>query len=426
MHEPPTPSAAEEQARWRHTAERWRLMYGRADSDHEARLRAAVGPQRAAAWKPLDRSSNISKVIWSRLAALYHDEPQISGVHPEVVEAVAESGYWSWMQRLQRDVLAFRESIALCDLDEDGDPVATVIWPHRARVEVAPRRPGDIVAVHWWEPDPRDPEDAWVEYHIDPRIPRYWATDTKGRDITSEVIERPEVYPWTYRGAPIQPAVMYHAARTGQTWDAYEGIEVHEGAFTIARQYTHFGHVIRHSAHAQRYMVNARARNAEAGPDGTTSQVVADSATVLDLAVDSDDGATNAQIGQWTASVDPEKMIASIRANEKRMVEQALGGVEITRQSSDIRSGYSLAVGREAQILAQEEYAPVFRHSDRQALKVYSALLAEHRDRDYPVSWPTRTGGERVTMSGSTRPEYDIEYSIPGGVSSSPTNEGTP
>ena len=180
----------------------------------------------------------------------------------------------------------------------------------------------------------------------------------------------------------------------------------------LALHYTHFGHVLRHAAWAQRYMAGVRPRGGEATADGMATQIVADAATVLDLEIDEESVGTSPQIGQWSSSANPEQMMAAIRAYERRLIEQAVGGVEVTRGTSDIRSGYSLAVGREAQILAQERFAPVFRRADRLALAVWSALLGADRKQDYPTSWPTVTGGTRTTATGSTRTEHDVEYAI--------------
>lgn len=418
--QPPMPADIEERLRWQHTALRWRLLYGRHEEDVWARLVAKVGPQRARAWRPIDLSSNPFLLAYTQLAALYQDEPGIIGPHPDVSEAVAESGFWCLAQRNQRDTLGLRELPVLCDLDEVGAPRAVVIWPHRCRIVVNPRRPSVPVAVHWWEPDPRDPA-AWVEYHIDPRSPAYWVTDEKGADISKDLLggaKTGEAYPWrALGGAPVQPVVLYHAAETGAVWDPYAGIEVVEGSMHLSIQYTNFNHIIHNAAWSQRYTIGLTARGGDQG-EGGTQQVVADPAVVMQF--DPDEDAAQAQAGQWALTADPERVIASIRQYERRLIEQAVGGVEVTRESSDIRSGYSLAVSREAQILAQERYAPVFRRPDREALRVWSALLGAARGVDYPTIWPTRTGGVRLTRSGSPRPEADIEYAIPGGVPSAP------
>ena len=60
---------------------------------------------------------------------------------------------------------------------------------------------------------------------------------------------------------------------------------------------------------------------------------------------------------------------------EERLVEAAGLRVDVTRQSSDIRSGYSLAVAREAIREAQAIYAPLFARSDARLLALTAGLM---------------------------------------------------
>jgi hypothetical protein len=415
---PPLPKALDEQLRWAHTGLRYRMLYGLHRQDIEAHVVAAVGQIRAMAWRPLDLSSNPFALAYEQSAALYHDEPAIVGPDPYVIAAVADSGVWPLMQRQQRDVMALREGLMLCELDDDGQPRAHVILPHRAEVEVDPRRPGRVVAVHWWELAPGSLSE-WVRYHIDPRLQDegYWVTDRQGKDITEEIRDGSTGYPWRGPdGTYLQPVIMQHAAETGQTWDPYTKRETVEGTIHLALHYTHLGHLIRHAAHSQRYTVGARPRGVDLGDEEhgqqNTQQVIADAANVIQMEPDEDAPAGSVQIGQWAATMDPEKLMGAIRAYERRLIEQAVGGVEVTRGTSDIRSGASLAIGREAQILAQERCAPVFRMADRRALQLWSAQLATYTGRDLAQTWPTTTGQLWGTSTGATRPMRDIEYHI--------------
>lgn len=413
---PPLPSSLDEQLRWEHTGLRYRMLYGLHRADIERHVIAAVGQERARAWRPLDLSSNPFALAYEQSAALYHDEPAIVGPDPYVVAAVADSGVWPLMQRVQRDTMALRESLLLCELDDDGQPRAHVILPHRSTVEVDPRRPGRIVAAHWWELAP-DSLSEWVQYHIDPRKQDsgYWVTDRTGNDITAQIRGDATGYPWRGpSGEYVQPVIMHHAAESGQTWDPYTKRETVEGTIHLALHYTHLGHLIRHAAHAQRYTVGAHARGAQMGDEeqASSAQVIADAASVIQMDPDEDAPAGSVQIGQWAATMDPEKLMAAIRSYERRLIEQAVGGVEVTRGTSDIRSGASLAIGREAQIIAQERCAPVFRMADRRAIQVWSALLATYTGRNLPLTWPTTTGQTWQTSTGATRPMRDIEYHI--------------
>jgi len=409
---PPMPDSAEDQQRWRFTALAYRMLYNRFDADLDARVLAEVGPERAGAWRPYDRSSNPYRQVWEQLATLYDQEPEIIGPSPDVLALIAESGYWSASQRLQRDILGLRDLPVLYELDDEGSPRSHVIWPQYATVDVHPRRPTTAIAVHWWEPDPYRPS-TWVQYHIDPRRivdgeGGYWATDTRGSDITMDVIGT-NIYPWIGQDGPIQPVVFRHAAMSGMAWDPYFGKQIVEGGLSLSVLFTHYAHVVRHATWAQRWALGVRPRGATT-TDGGARQVVADPATLLQLEQDED--ATSPQVGQWTAATDAEKLVKSILLYERRLMDQAIGGVAVSRQQSDVRSGMALAVSRDSLARAEARFAPVFRADDRRAIAIWSSLLGAATGKTYPTTWPATTGRTRQSIFGNERPEYDIEYAV--------------
>jgi len=60
------------------------------------------------------------------------------------------------------------------------------------------------------------------------------------------------------------------------------------------------------------------------------------------------------------------------------------------RTSSDIRSGYSLAVSREEKIALQKGYAPTFRYSDKLLLQLVSRLLGNSTTvREWDIIYPS-------------------------------------
>ena len=89
----------------------------------------------------------------------------------------------------------------------------------------------------------------------------------------------------------------------------------------------------------------------------------------------SEDSSSQALIGQWSAPGDPEKILSSIMTYERRLVDMALGSAQVTRASSDMRSGYSLAVSRESQRELQRSYEPQFRRADQELLQKVAGLL---------------------------------------------------
>jgi len=394
---PPLPTDAADRARVHETALRRRLLYSQHSGDVWERLVRSVGYERARAWRPLDMSANPYATTWRSLSALYREEPDIAGPHPDVIEAVAEAGQWSLMQRVQRDTLGLGEELKLCELDADGSPTAHVIHPDLATVDCDPRRPRVLRAVHFWEPDPRAPA-RWIRWTIQHRNsqgeidPAYTAMEPDGTDVTAELRHGATDYPWIGQDGPVMPVVMYHREITGACWDPYSFFEVVDGSLSLCILYTSYSHAVRQASWKQKYTLGASVRTGDVEP-GRPQQVIADPATILQL--DADEGVAQPMIGTLDQPVDLEDMIGSIRVYERRLVEQASGGIEVTRESSDIRSGYSLAVGREAQLQQQRRFAPQFRSADRQALSVWSDLLAVDRGQRYPSRWPTRRGPTR-------------------------------
>lgn len=419
---PPAPRDPVESARWTESAQRRRLLYSGHYSDVWDRVVRSIGAERARAWLPLDMSSNPYCQVWDRLSMLYRQERDIEGPDPEVVDAVEEAGVGSLLQRVQRDTLGLGETMLLCDLDEDGQPLAHLIYPDLATVKVNPRRPRELLEVHWWEPDPRD-DTAWVQWRIGGGT--YRAFDAKGADITTALrgVDA-DLYPWVGQdGAPLMPVVMYHRSITGSTWDPYTHREIVEGSLQLGLLYTHYTHIIRQAAWRQRYGIDVEWDGGEPEDTGTGSNViVADPATVLSGR--SAQGANGQPlVGSFEAPADPAKVIESIRIYERRLIEQAMGGVEVTRETSDIRSGYSLAVGREERMSLANVYAPVFRLADRECYRVWSDLLAVYRGVSYATRWPMRRG------AGTRKDPADIEYVIAPMTESTPdtpTKESTP
>lgn len=402
---PPAPDSAEERLRWDASALRRRLLYSRHQPDVWLRIVQSVGPQRAQKWKPIDMSSNPYAQGWGQLSALYDDEPDVLGPHPDVIESVAESGWWALMQRGQRDTLGLGELLQLCDLDDDGQPSTHTIWPDLAQVDVDPRRPRVLRAVHWWEADPGD-SSRWIQWHIQHRDAsgkidaRYWSTDENGKDVDRGAGR--EGYPWIGPDGPVMPVVLRHRSRTGHTWDPHSYAETVDGALQLGLLYTSYVHALRQASWLQRYMIDVQPVVSEK-PDGQSSEVEADPAVVV--ALERTETGQNPQAGQWQNPVNLEQLIGSIRIYERRLIEQMAGGVEVTRESSDIRSGYSLAVGREERLIQQRRFAPTFRAADRQALQIWSALLSTERRTSYPLTWATRRGASRQDPA-------DIDYQV--------------
>jgi len=394
----PTATSSADGARWEHTRLRRRLLYGRQADDIRQRIQQAIGSVRREAWGEIDLSSNPFLQTWRQLATLYRQTPRV--VAPEGGEvaavAMAEAGYWSMMARVQRDTLGLREMLVYVDIDPTGSPVYQPIYPDWVEViAVDPWVAARPVALKVWR---RDSRGDWIGYVYDSRGEGYYAAlDADGVDVSSEVLRpegdeggayRGEAYPWRVDGAPVLPFVLYHAEDTGQVFDPYTGREVVEGTLQLGVLYTYYNHVVRNAAWGQRYVVGAQPVGASADPTGQRSQIVTDPATLLLLEpMDLDGAGGQVMVGQWTPPVDPEAILRSVIRYERRLVEMAVGGSQVTRETSDIRSGYSLAVSRDAEADARIGYAPTFSRGDLAACRLTAGLLGAPTE-GWSISYP--------------------------------------
>lgn len=382
---PPTPSSAQEAQRVEHAAMRRRVMYGMHKLDVEERLVNALGTTRARAVRLVDMTANPAWYVCSQLAALYRELPEV--LPPDGAEetafALLESGWWQLAARNQRDTIAFNDQLVRVDLDEEtGAPSFRLVPPDLFEVDVHPLRPSQPLAVREWIPDPDD-TDKWVMLSTDPRTRTYQALAADRKtDVTERVLGQPgrasfsgEAYPWVIDGQAVLPYVAYHSAVTGFGLDPYTGREVFEGALQLGVYYSFFGHALRQASWAQRWALGAEPMGGDVDEAGRRRDVVADPASVVMLRQIED--ATGAQVGQWGAPVDPDRLYAAISRYEQRLVEMALSTVGVSRRESDVRSAMSLAVSREAQREAQRAYEPVFRRSDLQLLRLVAGLRGE-------------------------------------------------
>jgi len=374
---PPLPSDPAEVRRIEHTRLRRRILYNLHEPDIIDRLTQTVGNVRREAWPPPDLTANPARHVFSQLAGLYRQVPEVTPpVGGELVAAsMSEAGYWQLANRIQRDTLALNNSLVHVSI-VDGEPVYRLVWPDMVQVDVDPRQPSVVMAVREWSRDPDDPA-RWVVLITDPQTPSYRAIDASGADVSERVLGGVRVgdsYPWwTDRGA-VLPYVAYSSAETGYAFDAWSGAEVFEGSLQLGVYYTMLAHTFADASWAQRYAIGAEPVGLDAATEGRRAEVVTDPATLL-LLRQSDDSSGQPVVGQWTSPVDPDAFLSAIERYERRIVEMALGTVGVSRRESDVRSAASLAVSREAQREAQRAYEPLFMRSDLQLITLTAGLL---------------------------------------------------
>lgn len=378
---PPLPSNPAEVERVNHTRMRRRIMYGEHQELIKERLVASFGGTRAAAVRIVDMTSNPAHYVASQLAALYREIPEVAPPDgaEDTAAAVAEAGWWQLAQRVQRDTIAFNDMLVRVDVDPStGEPSFRLVPPDLVELVSSPLKPAQPLAVKEWISDPDDPA-KWVQLHTDPRARIYRALDENGVDVTERVLgERSfsgDAYPFLDGDRPLLPYTAYHACESGYLLDPRTGQEAFEGTLMCSMFYSFFGHNLRQSSWAQRFMVGARPAGGDMDPSGRRREVVADPSTVVNLEALEEGGTF--QVGQWSVPISPEQVYAPVERYERRIVESFLSAAGVSRRESDVRSAASLAVSKEAQRDSQRSYEPVFRRSDLRLLGLVSALRGE-------------------------------------------------
>lgn len=356
---------------------RLRLLRGEHEQDARQALTALFGLERSDVMaKALDVAANAYPDIHNQLAALYHYAPRVSGPFPEVLGAVERAGHWTQMVRGQRDTLALGDLAVVVEVNAGRVQLRTVtpdLWTGDVRAKRAD--PKALAYFAAWFPAGSSWE-LW-EYEVEDAEgnPTGWVR----RRTQQEIADRVEAaaVPITTRdelGELVMPVVLYHHADTGTLTDWKSGRDVTRGAMRIILYMTHIGHVIAEAAWPQRVLVDGEPVSGSEVEQGTGRQVIiADPATVLQ--VRSVEG-KQALVTSWTQGADVEALFRVVAMYAKNVLTRAgVRSPEATRNESDIRSGYSLAVSREAIAEAQAVYAPVFRRSDQLLLHTVALYM---------------------------------------------------
>lgn len=386
-------------ARVEHTRLRRDLLYGRQRAHFLRRIELNIGNVRKEAWGEPDGSSVALLDLATEASHLYDTEPEIrveSG-DEALTEEVADTGYWPLMQRIQRDTWGMREMLVRVDVQGDEEDAPTdapfsfrPVYPDMVDVTCHPRRPSVPLRVQEWKPNA---DLEWVRHDLDirdPNSPQFHVYSPKGDDVTADILGGPMSGDnYRYRdgdGKPILPYGVYHAAETGLFFDAWTFSGIVEGTLNLGVLLTYYQHILLNAAWAQKYMVNlipvGVGQDDGAGGRTRVLSMVTDPATVALMQMI--DPAQQAQIGQWTSPADPEAVLRSIHAYEIALVMRAgFAPPAVTRDNADVRSGYSLAVDREAARERQRVSMPLYRRGDQGIFRIAACLSNRFRATTY-------------------------------------------
>jgi hypothetical protein len=372
----PMPWDLDDVMRIEHSRLRRRMLYGEWRQDADAEIAREIGHVRKDAWGSADLSANPFRASSAELSTLYDEPPTITGDELEATAltmAVEGAGLWQLMQRAQRDCIGMREVLLLPTIGAKGLMIR-VVPPDLVSAEASPDEPD--VPTLLAELVMRDGRYGYDVYDIRGEEPVFYHADDQRRPIDGTRIAG-EAYTWRYLdGTPYIPHTLYHATRTGQLFDAFEGIELVTGTLRLAVHYTYYGHVIKNAAWAQRWAANARPAGGGYDGEGVTarSSVVSDPATVL-LLEPIEEGQP-VQVGQFISPVDPQVVLEAILAYERRLMAMAsLSPADAQRVAGDPRSGFALAINSERKTLDQRRFAPSFRRGDQELLNKIAAML---------------------------------------------------
>lgn len=410
---PPWPSNPEDAARWDWLRKVRRILYGRWRDDLMQHLQLQIGSIRREAWKCPDLSANFYRSAWDALARSYDSPPTVTHADPDAQGligpggAIEAAGLWPMQQRTQRDTLGLREMFVRVDaVPTDAGAVLTYrpVFPDLVTVITDSDRPD--VPVKLCEARLRELNGKhawfWDVYDIRPGMESYKICTKDWIDVTAEFTGQPseaysgERYPFRYAdGRAFLPFGFYHAAKTGRMWDSYSTTEMVEGTLNVGVLYTFLLHIVRNTAWKQRYTVDLEiggAAWADENDDGNGRRsIVTDPATVTQF-YSREDAIGQPQIGQWAETADPQKMIETIGQYERRLAAMAgINPADQMRMSGDPRSGYAIAVSRDAQREVAKRIEPVFQVADEDLIGKSAAMLRIAGGESYPESGYTVT-----------------------------------
>lgn len=406
---PPAPRSAGDIARWTEGRLRRRLLSGQWKSDLELRLRAHFGVTRRTVMGPKSLAKNTFRKLCHELAVNYDRVPAVHHVSGELAEVcgrdglLAKVGIWPMMRRVQTQLIGLREMLLRPDWSyETSRPLVRMVTPD---VVVAsahasdPSVPVDVRELRWRVVNG---EGMWTWDHLsvaDPSAPLYRVLEARldgsdGADLTQAVLggrfDGPAYpYRWTNgdrAGEPFLPYVLYHAMRSGDLWDAYEGQEIVEGSLDVACAYSFLQHCIFRASWPQRwavgaYVAGAVPRDTSTGP---RTEIPSDPSSLLHL--EAAPGVQNPQVGQWGAGIEAESLARTVSMLERAVAD--FDGLDFSHivhdASANPWSAEALSITRAGKREAQERYRVELLPADQQVVAQLCCIANIQTDSAYP------------------------------------------
>lgn len=402
-------------ARWSHTEQRRKLIQGTWSDLLEEELYRHLPADRRESWGVADMSSNALEQVTRQLSQLYHEQPKVT-VEPDQDISdligrngyVTQAGFFQLMQRVQQYTLAMRECCVRIDVtppDTDARVAGItyrIVTPDFVYAESHADAPDTMVYYQEYRLRYNHIEDEyeWVCDIIDckdlnePKFGMYKikSDGSIGEDVSDMYMGSPALtgsnYP--YRGSdglPFIPVQLYHAEKTSQLFNPYDGATCFFGTLSSAVLFSFYLHLVRDSCWSQKYISNlhlAGQNSVDQEFAARRNTVTTDPSSILVFTSDPDN-TTQPMIGSFEPSADPLKMLESITAYEARIASSSgITGGNVLKTSGDPRSGYAISLDRSQVREVQKKFAPVFRLNDEELIAKTAKLCNRYLKTNLP------------------------------------------
>ncbi|MGA0874706.1 MAG: hypothetical protein ACO3Q6_05650 [Ilumatobacteraceae bacterium] len=406
------------QMRLEHTALRKRMLVGQWILDLEDELARHLPADRRESWGPADLSSNPFEQITRQLAVLYNQAPVVTNNQGDIEQLTGRNGYvtkaglWPLMQRGQEFTIGLRECGVMVTvvphhkseyIGERGLQYR-IVTPDNMLAYAHPDYPDKPVKVLEMRLrlDPFTQEHKWIGdlYDItnlnEPKYGMYELNKdgTIGNDVSALYMGHDamvgEAYPFRYgTGEPFIPMTLYHAEKTGELFNAFDGSTSVYGSLNCGVLFSMWLHLVRDSAWSQKYILGAGIAGLNAMSGDSTARraaIATDPSSILMLMSDPD-AQGQPMVGTFEPPVSPNDLLEAITKYEVRVATSAgVSPDSITRKNADPRSGYALSIDKAGQRAAQRKYAPTQRIGDEELLGKSAALANRYLGTSLPES----------------------------------------
>ncbi len=405
---PPLPSQ-EDETRRTHSRLRRRLLEGQWKQDLENKCASFFPPQTVSRFGNLDVSRNLFGTIVKQLAIQYDNPPRVTHADSDVDEFAARvrhDGLWSIGARNARNTIGMREGLMRTDYStERGELLYRAVPSDLVYAEAAadnPDEPNLVVEARLASLDLGDGKgetDRWTWDVLDlrdPQDPKYRVLLPGGRarieeatDITEQVLGGSFSggdYPYLVEGSAVLPYALYHAQRTGELFNPYDNSEQVEATLLIGALWTFWGYLCRDAAYSQRWAIGVQLGGGAIRGSGKAArkEVHLDPTSI---AMFTEEVPGGGRLGQFGASVDPERYQLAVDSFEQRVLAHSgLSPDDFQKGGGAAESGYAIALKRETVRRIQKASEAQFERADKEVLALSAALLNANEGGNLPES----------------------------------------